>query len=425
MRKSGPWRTVLRFECLSKKKPVRQGAPNKSNRAMIETTASSKHFLGMPAGQFLRDYWQKKPLLIRRAFPNYQAPLTPEDLAGLACEEGVLARLVRHDRKTDHWSVTSGPFPESEFPKLPRKDWTLLVQDMDKWDADVRALLDRFDFLPRWRLDDIMISFAAPGGSVGPHVDQYDVFLLQAQGRRRWQIDTDPQAPRDFREDAELKLLKKFTPSHEWLLEPGDMLYLPPGVPHHGEAVDACLTFSVGMRAPSHAELLSDWADSLLEHLPEDLRYADDDLKSPKDSGEIDAAACERVLEIFRRHVPDSREAAAAFFGRFITTYRNAVDIAAPPRPPSPEKIERQLAKGARLESHPYARWAWSRDGKDGIVFVQGQAFATTPEIASRLASGRAIDADDYRRIPPEQRVLLHVLTERGYLLLSTPAKGR
>jgi 50S ribosomal protein L16 3-hydroxylase len=392
---------------------------------MIEVTASKKHFLGMPAAQFLREHWQKKPLLIRQAFPDYKAPLAPEDLAGLACEDGVLARLVRHDRKNDRWTVKTGPFPEADFPKLPKKDWTLLVQDMDKWDADVRALLDRFDFLPRWRLDDIMISFAAPGGSVGPHVDQYDVFLLQAHGRRRWQIDVDPYAPREFREDAELKLLKRFTPSHDWVLAPGDMLYLPPGVPHHGEAVDACLTFSVGMRAPSHAELLSDWADRLLERLPEDLRYADDDLTAPKDTGEIDAAACDRVLAIFREHVPNDREAAAAFFGRFVTTYRNAVDVAAPPRPPTPEKIEQQLAKGARLESHPCARWAWSRDGVDGIVFVQGQAFATTPQTASRLASGRAIGADEYRAFAPEDRVLLHTLAERGYLVLSGISKRR
>ena len=392
---------------------------------MIETTASKKHFLGLPVADFLRDYWQKKPLLIRQAFPHYQAPLAPEDLAGLACEQGVLARLVRYDRKNDRWTVKTGPFPEAEFPKLPKKDWTLLVQDMDKWDADVRALLDRFDFLPRWRLDDIMISFAAPGGSVGPHVDQYDVFLLQAQGRRRWQIDVDPDARRDFREDAELKLLKEFAPSHEWVLEPGDMLYLPPGVPHHGEAVDACLTFSVGMRAPSHAELLSDWADGLLERLPEELRYRDHDLGAPKDAAEIDAATCERVLEIFRQHVPNTREEAAAFFGRFITTYRNAVDIAPPPRAPTPEKTEQQLAKGARLETHPHARWAWSWDGKEGIVFVQGEAFSTTPEVASRVASGRAIDSDDYDRIPADERGLLHTLVERGYLVLSSISKRR
>ena len=228
---------------------------------MIETTATAKHFLGLPVARFLGEYWQKKPLLIRQAFPNYQPPLTPEDLAGLACEEAALSRLVVHDRKKDSWTLRNGPFAEAEFPKLGKKDWTLLVQDMDKWDRDVRALLAHFRFLPAWRVDDIMISFAAPGGSVGPHVDQYDVFLLQAQGHRRWQIDTDPHAPCGFRPDVELKLLQKFTPSHEWLLEPGDMLYLPPGMPHHGEAVDACMTFSVGMRAPSQAELIVDLAE--------------------------------------------------------------------------------------------------------------------------------------------------------------------
>ncbi|MEO8161592.1 MAG: cupin domain-containing protein, partial [Arenimonas sp.] len=251
---------------------------------MLEIRASAQHFLGMPVDEFLRGYWQKKPLLIRQAFPGYEAPLTPEDLAGLACEESALSRLVQYERKTDAWTVRSGPFDEAEFPRLGDRDWTLLVQDMDKWDADVRALLDRFRFLPAWRIDDVMISFATPGGSVGPHVDQYDVFLLQAQGRRRWQVDVDPQAPRGFRPEVELKLLQEFTASNEWVLEPGDMLYLPPGVPHHGEAIDACMTFSIGMRAPSRAELLVDLVEELAASLPEESRYADPDLAEPRDA---------------------------------------------------------------------------------------------------------------------------------------------
>ncbi|MEO5596310.1 MAG: cupin domain-containing protein, partial [Lysobacteraceae bacterium] len=180
----------------------------------------------MPPAQFLRDYWQKRPLLIRGAFADFESPLSPEDLAGLACEEAALSRIVQHDRKKDRWTLRSGPFAEEEFPKLPQKYWTLLVQDVDKWDADVRALLDRFYFLPRWRMDDVMISFAAPGGSVGAHVDQYDVFLLQGLGKRHWQISVDPKASIEFRDDVELKLLREFHPTHEWTLEPGDMLYL-------------------------------------------------------------------------------------------------------------------------------------------------------------------------------------------------------
>src|SRR5690606_29999247 len=179
-------------------------------RRSSDLEGSARQPLGMPVERFLRDYWQKRPLLIRNAFPGFVSPITPEDLAGLACEEAALSRVVVHHRRGDRWELRYGPFEEAMFPAMPRKDWTLLVQDVDKWDMDVRALLEEFRFLPAWRLDDIMVSFAAPGGSVGAHVDQYDVFLLQAHGHRRWQIDSRPGAPRDFRPDVELKLLREF-----------------------------------------------------------------------------------------------------------------------------------------------------------------------------------------------------------------------
>ena len=287
--------------------------------------ANGPHPLGMPPEKFLREYWQKKPLLVRNAFPGFESPLQPEDLAGLACEDGVLARIVAHEPEGDKWMLRHGPFPEELFPTLPRHDWTLLVQDVDKWDADVRALLDRFDFLPRWRIDDVMVSFAAPGGSVGAHVDQYDVFLLQAQGRRRWQIDDRPNPPVHFRLDVELKLLQRFDPTHDWVLGPGDMLYLPPGVPHHGVAEDACLTFSVGMRAPAAAELLGDFVDTLASEADESLRFADPDLEPAKDAYEIDATAMERVVEALNTLRMNDPARLGEWFGRFITTYRTAL----------------------------------------------------------------------------------------------------
>src|SRR5690606_36453513 len=190
-----------------------------------------------PPAKFLREYWQKHPVLIRQAFPGYRPPLEPEDLAGLACEPYALSRLIVHDAATGAWQVEHGPFEEERFPRQTGRDWTLLVQDVDKWDRDVAALLEHFRFLPDWRVDDVMASYAAPDGSVGAHLDQYDVFLLQASGNRRWAIDTRPDAPKDFRPDQELKLLQVFRPDHDWVLAPGDMLYLPPGVPHHGFAV--------------------------------------------------------------------------------------------------------------------------------------------------------------------------------------------
>ena len=392
---------------------------------MIEVTSTKQHFLGVPTDVFLREYWQRKPLLIRQAFPKFEAPLAPEDLAGIACEEGVLARLIEHDTKKDAWKVRTGPFEETLFPKLGKKDWTLLVQDMDKWDGDVRALLDRFDFLPRWRVDDIMISFAAPGGSVGAHVDQYDVFLLQGLGRRRWQIDDRANAPREFRDDVELKLLREFTPTHDWVLEPGDMLYLPPGVPHHGVAEDACLTLSVGMRAPAHADLLSGWADELLQQLPEDARYRDAGMQASTDPGRIDADAAARVLDIFRAHVPTDADAAAAFFGRFITGYRNAVDIAAPPKPPTAAKVDAQLAKGATLQPHPFARWAWHPVADAAALHVQGESFATDAATAALLAAAQPLDAATMARLGEDARALVFALLERGYLVLGPAARKR
>ena len=381
--------------------------------------------LGMPPTRFLRDYWQKHPLLIRNAFPNFVPSLSPEDLAGLACEEAALSRLVLHDRKKDQWSLRNGPFAEDEFPKLPNNDWTLLVQDVDKWDADVRALLSAFDFLPRWRLDDVMVSFAAPGGSVGAHVDHYDVFLLQAQGRRRWQISVDPDAPKEFREDAELKLLRTFNPTHEWILEPGDMLYLPPGVPHHGVAEDACLTFSIGMRAPSQAELLVDFAGHLAERLPDEARYADPDLALPADSCEIDAAALARVRVALAPMGCEDDAEFADWFGRYITAYRST-SIAAPRRAPGNEAVRAALLGDGGLLRHPFARMAWTRCGKSARLFANGESHAMPISAARMLAAAESIDASTFAALPVAAQDALLAMTARGiYKLQRIVKRGR
>jgi 50S ribosomal protein L16 3-hydroxylase len=392
---------------------------------VLEIRASKQHFLGMPVEEFLRDYWQKKPLLVRQAMPDYKAPLAPEDLAGLACEETALSRLVQYDRKHDAWRVRTGPFDESEFPALGNHDWTVLVQDMDKWDADVRSLLDRFRFLPAWRIDDVMISFATPGGSVGPHVDQYDVFLLQAQGQRRWQIDTNPRAPRDFREDVELKLLKKFTPSNEWVLETGDMLYLPPGVPHHGEAVDACMTFSVGMRAPSRAELLVDLAEELAGALPEEARYADPDLAEPRDAYEIDDAAFARVDQALSSLASMDAKSRRRWFGRFITRYRSAGEIMPGDKPPTLAQAEKKLSGGGLLLRHPFARSAWSKQGKDALLFVDGECWQMDSRSAHVLASYEAIDDSALAKLSDAGRDALGSLLRRGHYQLRPAPRSR
>lgn len=398
------------------------GAPARSSKP-VEVDAARLPPLGMPPAVFLRDYWQKQPLLIRNAFPGFESPIAPEDLAGLACEELALSRIVLHERDTDRWHLRHGPFQESEFPTLPDHDWTLLVQDVDKWDADVARVLEAFDFLPRWRIDDVMVSFAAPGGSVGAHVDQYDVFLLQAQGHRRWQVDASPAPDTTFRDDAELKLLRTFNPTHDWVLGPGDMLYLPPGIPHHGVAEDACLTFSVGMRAPSAAELLGDFVDTLASDADESLRYADPDLAPAKDAAEIDAEAMRRAVEALNVLRMNDPERLGDWFGRFITLYRAGGEAATQEAERSRIEIEWDLANGAALHRHPFSRMAWRRSGKAARLYVSGHGWTLPVRDASRIANAPVLDGRAYDALALPSRDVVIELLASGHYRLQVPGE--
>ncbi|MCK7594797.1 cupin domain-containing protein [Lysobacter sp. CAU 1642] len=372
----------------------------------------------MPASRFLADYWQRHPLLVRGAFAPWDDPLTPEDLAGLACEELALARLIRLDRERDDWQVEQGPFEEDRFPGLPDHDWTLLVQDVDKWDPDVAALLGPFGFLPRWRLDDVMVSFAARGGSVGAHTDHYDVFLIQGRGRRRWQIDARADAAQAMREGQALKLLQRFDPSHDWVLEPGDMLYLPPEVPHFGEALDACMTFSVGLRAPSDAELLADLADQLAQDEDGSRRYADPGRPPARDPGLVDDDAIARLRERLRNMVELDDEALATWFGGMITRYRSPGLAAAPPRKLGEAQLLQRLQRGDRLRPHPFARLAWVRHGRAALAFADGESLPCDRSGASRLCSGEPLALADYEALSPAARTLAREWLNAGKLVI-------
>ena len=392
-------------------------SPSPRKPLPIEVRGTSRLPLGMTPAQFLRDYWQKRPLLIRNAFPGFTTPVAPEDLAGLACEEGALSRLIQHDEDRERWRVKTGPLKESDFAKTGNANWTLLVQDVDKWDMDVAALLDHFQFLPSWRVDDVMISYAEPGGGVGAHVDQYDVFLLQGLGQRHWAISDDPTAPKAFRSDVELKQLKQFEPTHEWLLDPGDMLYLPPGVPHDGVAFGGpCMTFSVGMRAPSQAELVGDLADYLAEHLSEEQRYADPDLAPVKRAGEIDKAALKRVRAAVPLAAGLDDATLLDWFGRFITRYRSAQTPLAPAKPLSEAALAKQLAGGASLLRHPWSRMAWAQAGAQAALYANGHAYPASARWAAQLCAQRVLSGPF--EVSTEDSALLLALINDGHLIL-------
>ncbi len=271
---------------------------------------------------FLKNIWQKKPLLIPAAFPDYQTPVSAEELAGLACENFIESRIILENATTKKWQLENGPFPESRFTDLPESHWTLLIQGLNKIFPELDDLLHQFNFIPSWRVDDLMASYAAPGGSVGPHIDQYDVFLLQASGRRKWMISEELVDEDNFITDSPLKIIKHFTAESEWILEAGDMLYLPANVAHYGIAMEDCMTFSIGFRAPSHTELLSAYLDDHITDLNDSLRYQDPDLSAKQHNGEITSAAINKIQEILLSQVSDKSKI-EDWFGRFITEYLN------------------------------------------------------------------------------------------------------
>ncbi len=373
------------------------------------------HALGMSAAQFLKDYWQKRPLLIR-ACDDFVCPLTPDDLAGLACIEGTLGRIVRYERRRDRWLVETGPFAEQRFASLPKRDWTLLVQDVDRWDPDVRKLLHAFDFLPRWRIDDIMISYAVPGGSVGAHVDQYDVFLLQGLGQRRWQIDASANPPLAFRDDAPIRLLQQFNASHDWQLGPGDMLYLPPGVPHFGVAQDECLTLSIGMRAPSAGELLAAFAAQHALEMDEAQRYADPDLAVAHAPGAVDGEAVRRVRATLTAALAQDDRAMADWFGRFLSVYRAAE--APTPKRLSAAQIEARLKRGSNFTVSPKLRLNYSQDDQMAMLHGNGESLPTTLRLAKLCTQwDLSIDSAQFAALSEPDRASVVELCKRGWLI--------
>ena len=265
--------------------------------------------------QFLAEYWQKKPLLIRQAIPNFKGLMSPNELAGLACEDDVQARIIK--QKKHNRSVQNSPFDEGDFSKLPAKDWTLLVQSVNHYLPDAADLLSLFNFIPHARLDDLMVSYAPSGGGVGAHVDSYDVFLLQGSGRRNWKISA--QTDLSLVDDAPLKILQNFKSEQEWVLEAGDMLYLPPQIAHWGIAeTDDCMTYSIGFRAPKTQELAHEFLSYLQDNLNIKGLYQDADLTLQIHPAEISDVMISKVSKSLRNLTWDDGHI-ADFLGKYLT----------------------------------------------------------------------------------------------------------
>lgn len=366
----------------------------------------------LPVDAFMRRYWQKRPLLVRQAIAALRSPVTRERLFALAAREDVESRLVT--AFGGRWQLVHGPFSARRLPSLRRPGWTLLVQGVNLHDEAAGELLARFRFLPDARLDDLMASYATDGGGVGPHVDSYDVFLVQTHGRRRWRIGQQ----RDLRlvPDLPLAILADFRPTHEWVLEPGDLLYLPPGVAHEGVALGECITCSIGFRAPAWQELVEPWVAALAERARIDGRYRDPQLRPTRRPGRLPAEMRTAALQALGRIRPTARDAARALLAHLSEPKPNVVFD----RPARPLDAARFAAaareRGLRLD----ARTRMLYDGADAAI--NGECF----ELADRrsaamlraLADRRALEGRSLRALDSTLLARLHEWYVAGWLHL-------
>lgn len=352
-------------------------------------TQSLTHLGDMPIEDFLRDYWQKKPLLIRNALPDFKSPIDGDELAGLALEDDVESRLILEKGKSP-WELQHGPFDEKIFAKLPESHWTLLVQAVDQWVPEVHELLHQFRFIPNWRLDDIMISYAPDQGSVGPHFDYYDVFLLQGAGKRRWKIGQHCDVHSEQVDGTPLNILKHFEQTEEWLLEPGDMLYIPPGIAHWGIAEGESITCSIGFRAPSYADVLCELTQDISAKLTNDHRFSDSDLHQQTNPGEISPAAIAQIKHILTEQLTDSN--IVHWFGKHMTERKYSDELDDEDQVDS-EDWQDAMREGQLLWRHPAARFAfYGQNEKTALLFVDGCEFPCTRELAEYICEAVEID---------------------------------
>ena len=361
------------------------------------------------ARSFLAGFWQREALLVRAALPDFRGIFSRDALIALAARDDVESRLVV--RSGRRYTLAHGPFRRADFKALPARGWTLLVQGVNLHSDAADALLRRFAFIPYARLDDVMVSYAAPGGGVGPHFDSYDVFLLQGFGRRRWRYGR--QRDLTLRRGLPVKILRTFEPDHDAVLAPGDMLYLPPAYAHDGVALDPCTTYSIGFRAATHTELAQHFLDYLRDRIELPGRYADEKADPAREPARI-APAMQRQAAAQLAKLRWDRAAVARFLGSFLSEPKPSIFFEPPAAPLSLRAFAAAVRKrGLRLDRR--AQWLYD----DDALYVNGEARdwpRGSRHALEALANARALSSADVTSLPSSAIALLHADYRHGYL---------
>lgn len=347
---------------------------------------------GITEESFLENYWQQKPLFIPQAFADFDNPLDENELAGLACDPDANARFMQHVQGNE-WRMCMGPLEESFFDDLSGNKWSLLVSDVEKLLPDFRDYLQPFRFVPDWRIDDLMISYAPPGGSVGAHVDQYDVFLLQASGVREWQIETSPRIGTQQSVSTDISLLGDFKADKTMQLNAGDMLYLPPHFAHHGIAIEeACMTWSVGFRAPSADEMLPSILNYISDTMEQSERFTDIGRTTVSNPGLIDANDKNKLRQLLITALDYKDQQLDDWIGRYLTEPKDtSEDIEV--QTLNWQAVQKLTGTDKRLIADSYKTFAYSSSANETTLYADGESYQCSLSFAEHLCSQRWVAA--------------------------------
>ena len=376
----------------------------------------SLHWGELSPETFLAEYWQKKPLLIKQAFKNFQDTIPADELAGLAMEGEIESRIVSNDGN-NNWQVDLGPF--EDFSQYGESNWTLLVQAVNNWSRPTNALLAPFSFIPRWRIDDVMVSFSTPNGGVGAHLDQYDVFIIQGSGKRRWQVGAPNNELATLLPHPDLKQVSAFEPLIDEVTETGDLLYIPPNHPHNGVSIENSVNFSIGFQAPSSQELWSSFADKLIDNNLGEQRFSDSTRKTTESSTLI-SKEDQQQLKTFMLEQLENTEMFEQFIGQYLTQSHHALELLMPVNDIDEEKL-------ADILSEPEIHFMPVSGLKAAIIadsqatlFLNGDSFpidAQTLPLAKLLAQQTPLTTEQVKSFNTSLKntLLLTSVLNKGY----------
>lgn len=367
---------------------------------------------------FLAEYWHKKPTIIKGGFADFVDPISPDELAGLAMEEDVDSRFITN--KDNKWSATHGPLPESHFDSLEESHWQLVVQACNHWHLGSAELIEPFKQIPQWLFDDLMVCFSAPEGGVGPHIDQYDVFIIQGSGKRRWSVgDIDKGQYKESIQAGALRQIEGFDPIIDDVLEPGDILYIPPDFPHEGNTLEPSMSYSIGFRSPKEQELLSNFADYVLAHDIGDVHLHNPEQSTQSNSGELLNQDIDKLTDMLKAAL-NSQQDVRSFMGAMLSQSRHQLDIVEPEELHTIDEVSEYLQSGGGLTKVSGLRALYNQN-EETALFVNGETFTSDSSVLIKiLANQETFTLDDFGAVLDKATIkLLTELVNKGYWYLN------